>query len=344
MRDQLVFALKLTIFLLLIFVAVEMTLRVYLLGWSGLSPAKAESFKNIFNSDLVQPADNLDVWFELKPNQDTLFRGAPFRTNAHGLADDDYSYDKAPGTFRVAVIGSSWAMAAGISIENSFHSLLEQELNQLSDTTQYEFINFGVENYGLGEMMGTIHHKAMRYDPDMILFVMTGFTPAIRWEPHEKPFVPLAHENSGWTSYVALKLKGLLGLNSGQSENKEDLRDTVRMEEWGLYFKQVQQALDELAALSNASGIPIAAAWLRLNKTTTSSNENLGNLFLQRASEKNITGVVVDLESYLKPGEPVHKLLVNRSEKHPNAYGHKLIATQIREKIFFNSPPTIPAP
>ncbi|NOR18592.1 MAG: hypothetical protein GQ538_00715 [Xanthomonadales bacterium] len=144
--------------------------------------------------------------------------------------------------------------------------------------------------------------------------------------------------------YVALKLGGLLGINLRQSGNREDLRDTVRREEWGLYFKQVQQALDELAALSDASGIPVAAAWLRLNKTYTSSTEKLGNLFLQRASEKNITGVVVDLESYLKPGEPVHKLLVNRSEKHPNAYGHKLIAAKPREKIFFNSTPTFPAP
>jgi len=235
-------------------------------------------------------------------------------------------------------------MGSAVNVEDTFHSVLEREFNHESASTRYEFINFGVENYGLGEMMGTIHHKAMRYDPDMILFVMTGFTPEIRWEPHEKPFVPLTHENTGWTSYVALKLKGLLGINRGQSANKQELRDTVRRGEWGLYFKQVQQAFDELAALSDASGIPIAAAWLRLNKTTTSSTEKLGHLFLQRAAEKNITGVVVDLESYLKLGEPVHKLLVNRSGKHPNSYGHKLIATQLREKIFSDGAPTIPAP
>jgi hypothetical protein len=344
MRDRLIFTANLIVVIFLAFIAVEMTLRVYLFGLPGLSPTKVNSFKHIFRSELIQPADNLDVWYELKPDQRTLFRGAPFHTNSHGLADDEYSYEKPANTYRVAVIGSSWTMPAGVSIENSFHSLLENDFNQQSASTKYEFLNFGVENYGLGEMMGTIHHKAMRYDPDMILFIMTGYTPAIRWEPHEEPFVIPAPKNSDWTSYAALQLSGLLGINMEQPSNISNLRDTVKRKEWGGYFRQVERAFDELAALSKTSGIPVAAAWLRINKINTTSTENLGKLFVQRASEKNITGMVVDLEHHLNPGEPLLKLLVNRVEKHPNNFGHEIIAAQIYEKIFFNSLPVIPPP
>jgi hypothetical protein len=345
MRNRLAIVANIAVFTVIVFIALEMTYRVYLFGVAGLNPVKVNSFVNIFDSGLVQPADNLDVWFELKPEQSTLFRGAPFITNTHGLADDEYPYNKPPNTYRVAVIGSSWTMGAGVSLEDTFHSVLEDEFNNESNLTRYEFINFGVEHYGLGEMMGTLHHKALLYDPDMILFIMTGHTPAVRWEPHEKPFALLADESSGWTSYVALKLGGLLGINMKQSRNQEELRDTVRRGEWGLYFKQVQRAFNELAALSNSSGIPVAAAWLRLNQANTQgSTEKLGELFLQRTSELNLASAVIDLEKYLKPGEPVHKLLVNRSEKHPNSYSHKIIADQLREKIFFNGALIIPAP
>jgi hypothetical protein len=344
MRNRLAIVAKIAVFTVIIFIALEMTYRVYLFGAAGLNPVKVNSYVNIFGSGLVQPADNLDVWFELKPKQNSLFRGAPLVTNAHGLADDEYPYDKPPNTYRVAVIGSSWTMGAAVSIENTFHSVLEREFNRESDSTRYEFINFGVENYGLGEMMGTIHHKAMRYDPDMILFIMTGFTPTIRWEPHEEAFAPLPQESSGWTSFAGLKLGGLLGINSDSTPEEKALRDTIRLNEWGLYGKQVQKALDELAIISAANEIPVATAWLRINKSNNSRAENIGKIFLQNTAETIIVGAVIDLEDHLGPGEPIHRLLVNRSETHPNNFGHRIIATELREKIFSDGPPIISPP
>ena len=74
------------VFTLGIFLALELTLRVYMFGWVGLSPNRVNSCVNIFRSGLVQPADNLEGWFELKPDQNTLFRGAPFRTNSVALS------------------------------------------------------------------------------------------------------------------------------------------------------------------------------------------------------------------------------------------------------------------
>ncbi|TDJ44566.1 MAG: hypothetical protein E2O50_02885 [Gammaproteobacteria bacterium] len=87
MRARLAIVANIAIFSVMICFALEMTYRVYLFGVAGLNPVKVNSFVNIFASGLVQPADNLDIWFELKPEQNTLFRGAPFVTNSHGLAD-----------------------------------------------------------------------------------------------------------------------------------------------------------------------------------------------------------------------------------------------------------------
>jgi hypothetical protein len=234
-------------------------------------------------------------------------------------------------------------MGAAIAIEDAFHSLLEQEFNQESDSTNYEFINFGVENYGLGEMMGTTNHKALRYEPDMILFVITGFTPMIRWEPHETPFVPLPRKNTGWTSYVGLRLAGKLGFNREPAAAKAELRDIAPTARSGLYSKQLERAFNELAAIARARQLRGAVVWLRLNEPGTDNN-SLAEVFLGRAERAGVDGAVVDLENYLEPGQPLRKLLVNRSEMHPNEYGHKMIAAELREKIFPTGPPAIQRP
>ena len=343
MRKQIVTAANIAVFAALLFIALEMTIRVYLFGITGLNPVKVNSFRNIVDSELVQASEYPEVWYELKPKQNTIFRGAPFRTNSHGLADDEYTYDKAPDTFRVAVIGSSWTMGAGVDVDNTFHSVLEKELNQESDAIRYEFINFGVEFYGLGEMIGTIKHKALRYDPDMILFIVTGVTPLIPWEIHEQPFEPSPASENGWTSYVGLKLTNILGLKEKRPDRRNNTAEESDNKDRGQYSRQLQRAFDELAAISAATNIPVATAWLRINESND-DNSNLADVYIRRAERSHITGAVVDLDKYLQPGEPIHTLLVSRSEKHPNDFGHTIIAIDLREKLFPDVVPAIQSP
>jgi hypothetical protein len=327
----------LAVFVLLLLLMLEVTVRVYLFGLAGLSPARVGSFVNIFHSGYVQPADNLEVWFELKPNLDVVFRGAPLKTNSRGLPDQEYDLTKPPGTYRVAVIGSSWTMGAGVAIEDAFHSQLEQKFNSADSPVRYEFINFGLENYGLGEMMGALRHKALAYDPDMILFVMTGFTPGIRWAPHDAPFEPLPVEQNAWSSYAYMRLQSALGLQQDADE-QEALRDTVGMNEWGAYFKQVQRALDELTELSTANGIAAGVAWLRLNVEPGRIDE----IFLEESAQRGLTGSVIDLDDFLQAGEPVTRVLINRSDTHPNEFAHRQIAERIYTDVFAGQLP-VPA-
>ena len=129
MREWLKTAAIAAVFLVAMFIVLELSLRVYLFGSAGFSPAKVGSFSQIFNSGLVQPAANLEIWYELKPNQNKLFRGVPFKSNSQGLADDEYALEKPPNTIRVAVVGSSWTMGSGVELDDIYHSVLERLLN-----------------------------------------------------------------------------------------------------------------------------------------------------------------------------------------------------------------------
>ncbi|TKB75406.1 MAG: SGNH/GDSL hydrolase family protein [Nitrospira sp.] len=91
--------------------------------------------------------------------------------NGAGLRDRDHPTRKPPGTFRIAVLGDSFAEAAQVSMEEAFWSVLERELAgcpRLSGRRP-EVINFGVSGYGTAQELLLFRHRARRYDPDLVL-------------------------------------------------------------------------------------------------------------------------------------------------------------------------------
>jgi hypothetical protein len=114
------------------------------------------------------------IVYQYKPNLDRTFRAIHFRTNSRGFRDGEYPFDKPPGIRRVAVIGSSFALPAGVEIEDAFHSLLERRLTAEFPATSYEFLNFAVGAHGPSQMIAILLRRALAYDPDLILFSLTG--------------------------------------------------------------------------------------------------------------------------------------------------------------------------
>ncbi|MGI9308470.1 MAG: hypothetical protein ACR2P6_04340, partial [Gammaproteobacteria bacterium] len=207
--------LKFGFFSLLVCVAIELTTRAYFLGSDGLLPHKTASYAIIFASGLIQTAEHPDVYYELKPNLDTLYRGERFRTNSAGMADKEYAIEKPADVYRIAVIGSSWTMPTGVIWEEAYHSVLEDRLNAESAGKRFEVLNFGVEYYGLGELLATTRRKALAYEPDMLLFTITQFTPNVKWEDEREPYVVPERYNAFFDLFAWTAIRGMLNLNWG---------------------------------------------------------------------------------------------------------------------------------
>jgi hypothetical protein len=318
------------VFIVLTAASVELALRVYFLGPAGIYPSVVNSFTLIFRSDMVEPADHLDIWYQLKPNLDTIYHGAKLTTNTRGLRDREYTIDKPDDTYRVAVVGSSWTMGTGVANDEIFHALLEQQLNAEQSGLNYEFINFGVEYYGLGEIMATVRHKALAYDPDMIMLLITDSTPRIRWSEHTEAFVPPDPATAPSNFYTVLMLNRVLGFSKNTLDESLALRSNLDpTKENDLIFEQQKRAFNELKAISAERGIDIATVRLR------SHVENgAGGAKLRTMNKLGFKAAVVTLDDYLEPGEAIEKLLVNRSDPHPNSRGHKFIAAELRQTIF----------
>ena len=160
---------------LLIGIAIaEIICRFHAFGWDAFNIKKVQSFVPIGYSGFIRPADDQYVWYELKPNLDDLFKMQKIKTNRQGLRDKEYAIEKPKNTFRVAVIGDSYTFGDGVSMEEAYHSVTETQLNLLSDSIQFEFINFGIAGYDLLNYLGVIEKKALEYNPDLILIGFCG--------------------------------------------------------------------------------------------------------------------------------------------------------------------------
>jgi len=166
-----------------LFIVLEMSARVFLFGFAGLVPAVVNSVRGLPQTGYTQPSAEPRLVFELRPDLAGLFKLVPFRTNSRGLRDQEYALRKPRNTFRVAVVGSSFALPAGVAIERAFHSLLEERLSREFAPLRYEFINFAVGMYHPEQVLAMLELRALDYDPDVILFTATRLS--MPWLVHD---------------------------------------------------------------------------------------------------------------------------------------------------------------
>jgi D-alanyl-lipoteichoic acid acyltransferase DltB (MBOAT superfamily) len=111
--------------------------------------------------------------FELVPGRSGRFVGAMVYTNRWGMRDRDYTLEHPVGTYRIALLGPSTAMGAGVEAEQSFETLLENRLNHDAATGQprVEILNFGVAGYSPLHALYQLERKVFAFAPDMAMFV-----------------------------------------------------------------------------------------------------------------------------------------------------------------------------
>jgi len=101
-------------------------------------------------------------------------------SQAHGFKDGEYSTKKAPGVFRIFVLGDSLAFGQGIQVDETFSKVLEEMLNRRSTSTVYEVINSSVP--GMNAIQEFCLQKALGadYEPDLYLLALCVNDPELR--------------------------------------------------------------------------------------------------------------------------------------------------------------------
>jgi hypothetical protein len=110
---------------------------------------------------------------ELIPNWSGDVEGHRLTVNRLGLRDRlDRTREKPPGTYRVAVVGSSVVMGYGVDDDATFPRLVEERLNAARTTgPRYELVNFGMGRSNPIQRRVLIDRRVWAFQPDAIYYV-----------------------------------------------------------------------------------------------------------------------------------------------------------------------------
>jgi hypothetical protein len=93
------------------------------------------------------------------------------RINSRGLRDREHELKRQENTVRIAVIGDSETEAVQVPLEQTYFSVMEQELNSAlpKGRPRVEVISFGVGGYGLAPQYLTLKQQIWKYDPQIVI-------------------------------------------------------------------------------------------------------------------------------------------------------------------------------
>jgi len=133
----------------------------------GALRAAGFSYPNFWEPDPVTGS-------KLRPGMEGWQRdeGRAFvKVNSQGWRDREHSVAKPAGTYRIAVLGDSYAEAMQVDLERTFWSLLPKKLEScgFAGGKKIETVNFGVSGYGTGHELLTLRSRVWPYSPDMVL-------------------------------------------------------------------------------------------------------------------------------------------------------------------------------
>lgn len=93
------------------------------------------------------------------------------RINRAGFRDREHAIAKPADTVRIAVLGDSFAEAVQVPVDQTFWSVLEDELQARGafGGGRIEVLNFGISGHGTAQQLQMLHHHVWQYDPDIVL-------------------------------------------------------------------------------------------------------------------------------------------------------------------------------
>ncbi len=285
---------------------------------------KPDDWEETREADEVQHVGGL-VQYELKPSFNGIFRRAPFRTNQWGMRDLDYLLQKPAGTYRVAMLGSSYAMGGGVDNHQTFEAILEERLNGDRDRhafARYEILNLSVGGYSVLHNVAVTRSKVFQFDPDAVFFILHD-TEERRLETHIHNIV---RGKSTPSDPYLTKILEASGLEEGMSRTEFDRRLRPIMED------VIRWAFEEIAEASYRNEAPPVALFVETLDQTPTSREDSARI-ARLAEEAGF--IVLHADSTYGDHDPA-SLMLATWDTHPNIIGHQLIANRLYDVLLEN--------
>jgi hypothetical protein len=131
--------------------------------------------------------------FQLKPDYEKTFRSREanrkrlLTINSHGFRGDEFTWNKPAGTYRILLLGDSFAINIAVSDDAVHSAILEKMLNdEFGGLRRYEVINAGyADGYSPDSYIAFMLHEGFALDPDLVImqyFVANDFKDLLETE------------------------------------------------------------------------------------------------------------------------------------------------------------------
>ena len=259
--------------------------------------------------------------------------------NSQGLRDDEHSFEKPDGVFRIVVLGDSVAFGyGGVEQDEIFTQILQDRL------TGVEIINLGVPAFSTDQEYLYLKEHGLRYDPDLVLLCMyqddflptfESFVSAIgrpkgsvcldgkrlAFRTPEFPWYYLLVEHSILAGYVDSQFNIVRRLNESCRP-----KSALTFEEKTDTYKALLSAMDDLCT---AHGCDLSIVY-QPGYSMIPTEDHARHIATEFAHQHDIG--LLDLNDSLPFQEPhaASKYSVG-DDIHPNRKGHRLIAHAVQE-------------
>jgi hypothetical protein len=236
----------------------------------------------------------------------------------------DYELAKPPNTVRVAVLGPSHVMGAGVGDGETFEAVLEARLNREglgAPARAYEVLNFSGSNYSLLQEMALLDQRAFAFQPDIV--VVTAYT---RMRNSLAPHLAGVIRKQIPVPYAGLdSILRRAGVDHRLPQR--EIEGQIRLVTDDLQAWSLRRIADEcrrrgavpvLIVLDNP-GEPYQPPWHALHTAADAG-------FL-----------VLDLHEVYGPADQHSTLWAREWDHHPNAEGHRRIASRLFDEFRRNA-------
>ncbi len=275
---------------------------------------------------------NSQVWSE------SMEYKALYKINAKGLRDNEYSYDKESGEFRIVCLGDSITFGWGVNAKERFTDILENYFTNVS------VINMGVQGYGIDQELLFLMQKGVKYKPDLILiyvipdnFIRACYSKV--WD-RPKPQFLLTDKNELVLSNIPVPKVDMF---SFRNPTLDQIRYYLAKKSYLFWFIQNKIYLWKAAHIKPINNEHIKIQLIesilkRIEKTAMLSGVKLiivGSMIDDKKpffEENSIYFCNDPLAFYNGSRSDIYY-----SDSHPNVFGHKLIAETIYQFLTENS-------
>ncbi|NMC64245.1 MAG: SGNH/GDSL hydrolase family protein [SAR324 cluster bacterium] len=254
---------------------------------------------------------------------------------SHTLQDYPYNAKKAPNTFRIAVIGDSFAFAPHMQFTDAFPKKIEQMLNLNDTSKRAEVINFGVSAASTAHEVPLVR-QAIKEEADLIIMQITLNDPEIK---HRMPvgvtdtsrFAP--YEPQGAAAWVMRRLH-IVKFIVKRIHNSQSRRDYIE------YFKSLYEnpkswmsfknAWRQISAEGRKSNTRIVAVIFPLFGLPFDEHYPLSAVHEKILKLLKALGIeALDISEIYERIPLEHLQVLPNIDRHPNEIAHRMAAERI---------------